>query len=111
MAQTEMYKILSHPYWEVLEAQHGDDAGQETDNHGTERSQHHFTSGSHGDSTGKGSVLDVDLKQEREKGVRLISDESCCFRLYVVTESLHLHTLLYFEGNLFAKNKTKHTVN
>lgn len=52
-------------YREELEAQNGDDSGQETDNHGAEGSQHHLTCGPHGNAPGKSSVLDVDLQQQQ----------------------------------------------
>lgn len=56
---------------EELETQNGDDAGQETHNHGAERRQHHLTCGSHGDATGQSSILDVDLEQEETPGTTL----------------------------------------
>lgn len=51
-------------YREELEAQNGDDASRETNNHGAERRQHHLTCGSRGDATGQSSILDVNLQQE-----------------------------------------------
>lgn len=58
-------------YREILEAQNGNGAGQETNNHGAERRQHHLTCGSHGDATGQSCILDVDLEQE-ELRVRIL---------------------------------------
>lgn len=51
-------------YGEELETQNRDDAGQETNDHGAERRQHHLTGGSHGNAPGQGSILDVDLQRE-----------------------------------------------
>lgn len=54
-------------YGEELETQNRDDAGQETDNHGAERRQHHLPGGSHGNAPGQGSILDVDLQREESR--------------------------------------------
>lgn len=56
--------IERQTYWKKLETQNRDDPGYETNNHGTKRRQHHFTSRSHGNATGQSSILDVDLQQE-----------------------------------------------
>lgn len=50
------------PHCEVLEAQNRDDPSQESNNHGAERRQHHFTGCSGSYSTGQSRVLDVDLR-------------------------------------------------
>lgn len=46
---------------EELEAQGGDDASHESDDHGTERPDVHVSAGSHGNTSGQSGILDVDL--------------------------------------------------
>jgi hypothetical protein len=61
-------------YREELEAQHRDGSSQEAHNHGAKRSEHHFTSSSHSNPPGKGSVLDVHLKRGERRFLNAVQN-------------------------------------
>lgn len=52
---------LCPTYSEELEAEGGDDAGQHANDHGTKWADGHVGAGSHGDTSGKGGILNVHL--------------------------------------------------
>lgn len=55
--------IVLHTHRKEFKAHDGNDSGQEADDHGANRCEHHFTSRSHRYPTGQGRILDVYLRE------------------------------------------------